>query len=36
MKKLRYMSKIAAVFSTSDNTQLNCTQPIGDLLMMSL
>lgn len=30
-KKLRYMSKIAAIFSASDNTQLNSTQPIGNL-----
>jgi hypothetical protein len=34
-KKLRYMSKFAAIFSVSDNTQLMCTQPIRNLLMAS-
>jgi hypothetical protein len=32
-KKLRYMSKIAAIFFGTGNTQLSCTQPIGDLPM---
>jgi hypothetical protein len=31
-KKLRYMSKIAAILATTDNTQLSCTQPIANLL----
>jgi hypothetical protein len=35
-KKLRYMSKFAAIFATSDNTQLMCTQPIVDLLTARL
>jgi hypothetical protein len=30
-KKLRYMSKIAAIFAASYNTQLICTQPIENL-----
>jgi hypothetical protein len=30
-KKLRYMSKIAAIFSRADNTRLSCTQPIANL-----
>jgi hypothetical protein len=30
-KKLRYMSKFAAIFARSDNTQLSCTQPIANL-----
>jgi hypothetical protein len=30
-KKLRYMSKIAAIFSRSDNRRLSCTQPIANL-----
>jgi hypothetical protein len=32
-EKLRYMSKIAAIFVRADNTQLSCTQPIPSLLM---
>jgi hypothetical protein len=32
-KKLRYMSKIVAIFFGAGNTQLSCTQPIGNLLM---
>jgi hypothetical protein len=35
-KKLRYMSKIAAIFVTADNTQPSCTQPIANLLMARL
>jgi hypothetical protein len=35
-KKLRYMSKFAAIFFTSDNTQLMCTQPIVNLLRARL
>jgi hypothetical protein len=35
-KKLRYMSKFAAIFATSDNTQLSCTQPIANLLTACL
>jgi hypothetical protein len=30
-KKLRYMSKIAAIFVRADNTRLNCNQPIRNL-----
>ena len=30
-KKLRYMSKIASIFATTDNTHLSCTQPIWNL-----
>ena len=33
-KKLRYMSKFAAIFVGSDNTRLSCTQPIANLLMV--
>jgi hypothetical protein len=32
-KKLRYMSKFAAMFVRSDNTHSNRTQPIANLLM---
>jgi hypothetical protein len=32
-KKLRYMSKIAAIFATADNTHVSCTQPIANLRM---
>ena len=32
-KKLRYMSKIAAISPRTDNTQLSCTQPVANLLM---
>jgi hypothetical protein len=35
-KKLRYMSKFAVIFFRSDNTHLNCTQPIANLLMVRL
>ncbi len=35
-KKLRYMSKITAIFAAADNTQLSCTQPIPNPLMASL
>ena len=35
-KKLRYMSKIASIFSTSDNTHFMRTQPIANLLMARL
>jgi len=35
-KKLRYMSKIAAIFGTADNTHLSCTQPIASLLFACL
>ena len=35
-KKLRYMSKIAAIFSRADNTRLSCTQPIANLTMACL
>ena len=35
-KKLRYMSKIAAIFFRSDNTHLMRTQPIVNLLMACL
>jgi len=35
-KKLRYMSKIAAIFARADNTRLSCTQPIANLLMACL
>jgi hypothetical protein len=35
-KKLRYMSKIAAIFTRSDNTHLICIQPIANLLMACL
>jgi nickel-dependent lactate racemase len=35
-KKLRYMSKIAAILVASDNTRLNCTQPIANLLISFL
>ena len=35
-KKLRYMSKIAAIFARADNTHLSCTQPIANLLMACL
>jgi hypothetical protein len=35
-KKLRYMSKIAAIFPRTDNTHLSCTQPIANLLIASL
>jgi hypothetical protein len=35
-KKLRYMSKIAAIFVRADNTHLMCTQPIPNLLMACL
>jgi hypothetical protein len=35
-KKLRYMSKIAAIFARSDNTRLSCTQPIGNLVLVRL
>ena len=30
-KKLRYMSKIAAIFARTDKTRLSCTQPIANL-----
>jgi len=30
------MSKIAAIFSKSDNTHLSCAQPIGNLVMACL
>jgi hypothetical protein len=30
------MSKIAAIFATAGNTQLNYSQPIGNLLMVCL
>jgi hypothetical protein len=36
VKKSRYMSKFAAIFAASDNTQLNCTQPIANSLTMRL
>jgi hypothetical protein len=32
-KKLRYMSKIAAIFARADTTHLMCTQPIANLLI---
>jgi len=32
-KKLRYMSKIAAIFARTDNTPLSYTQPIWNLLV---
>jgi hypothetical protein len=35
-KKLRYMSKIALIFATSDNTHSSCTQPIVNLLKAGL
>jgi hypothetical protein len=35
-KKLWYMSKFAAIFAKSDNTQLRCTQPIANLHMAYL
>ena len=35
-KKLRYMSKFAAIFAASDNTQLMRTQPIANLRMACL
>jgi hypothetical protein len=35
-KKLRYMSKITAIFVKSDNTHLSCTQPIANLLTACL
>jgi hypothetical protein len=35
-KKLRYMSKITAIFAGADNTHLSCTQPIANLLMARL
>jgi len=35
-KKLRYMSKIAAIFARTDNTRLSCTQPIANLPMARL
>jgi hypothetical protein len=35
-KKLRYMSKIPAIFAGADNTHLSCTQPIGNLPMACL
>ena len=35
-KKLRYMSKIAAIFAGADNTRLSCTQPIANLPMAGL
>jgi len=35
-KKLWYMSKIAAIFATTDNTHVSCTQPIANLLMARL
>jgi len=34
-KKLRYMSKIAAIFFRSDNTHLLRTQPIANLPVVS-
>jgi hypothetical protein len=33
-KKLRYMSKIAAIFGKGDKTPLICTQPIANLPMV--
>jgi len=33
-KKLRYMSKIAAIFVRTDNTQWDFTQPMSNLLML--
>jgi hypothetical protein len=35
-EKLRYMSKIAAIFATTDNTHVSCTQPIANLPMACL
>jgi len=35
-KKLRYMSKFAAIFARNDNTCLSCTQPIANLLTARL
>src|SRR6478609_596396 len=35
-KKLRYMSKFAAIFARTDNTHLSCTQPIANLLVARL
>jgi hypothetical protein len=35
-KKLRYMSKIAAIFGTADHTHLSCTQPIANLALARL
>jgi hypothetical protein len=35
-KKLRYMSKIAAIFSRSDNTHWICAHPIANLLIACL
>jgi hypothetical protein len=35
-KKLRYMSKFAAIFAASDNTHLMRTQPIANSLTTPL
>jgi hypothetical protein len=35
-RKLRYMSKIVAILSKTDNKHLSCTQPIANLLISFL